>query len=148
MPTVRSLLASKEYETTFSVGVNDPVLDALKSMGAKNVGAILVKDGEKYVGIFTERDYARKGEVQGKTAATAKMKDAMTSPLITVTLETTVEECMGLMLKYHFRHLPVAEGVKIVGIVSMRDVVEAVLDDKEAVIAGLENFMMGSTFTS
>ncbi|HUX41719.1 MAG TPA: CBS domain-containing protein [Rectinemataceae bacterium] len=148
MPTVRSLLGNKEHETTFAVGINDPVLDALKAMAAKDVGAILVRDGEKYVGIFTERDYARKGEVVGKTASTAKMKDVMTPKIITVSPDATVEECMGLMLKYRIRHLPVTEGTKIVGLVSMRDVVGLVLEDKENVIAGLQNIMMGSSFTS
>jgi CBS domain-containing protein len=148
MPTVRSLLDSKEHETTVAVGVNDPVLDALKSMAAKNIGAILVKEGDKYVGIFTERDYARKGEVAGNSAATTKMKDVMTKNMVTVAPAATVEECMALMLKYRIRHLPVAEGARIVGLVSMRDVVEVVLDDKENVIAGLQNIMMGSSFTS
>lgn len=148
MPTVRSLLGTKEHETTFAVGIDDPVLDALKAMSAKDVGAILVRDGEKYVGIFTERDYARKGEVVGKTASTTKMKDVMTPKIITVSPDTTVEECMGLMLKYRIRHLPVTEGTKIVGLVSMRDVVGLVLEDKENVIAGLQNIMMGSSFTS
>ncbi|MDA8409354.1 MAG: CBS domain-containing protein [Treponema sp.] len=148
MPTVRSLLGTKEHETTFAVGIDDPVLDALKAMSAKDVGAILVRDGEKYVGIFTERDYARKGEVVGKTASTTKMKDVMTPKIITVSPDTTVEECMGLMLKYRIRHLPVTEGTRIVGLVSMRDVVGLVLEDKENVIAGLQNIMMGSSFTS
>ncbi|MEI6874637.1 MAG: CBS domain-containing protein [Spirochaetota bacterium] len=148
MPTVRSLLDIKEHETTFAVGVNDPVLDALKSMSAKNIGAILVKDADKFVGIFTERDYARKGEVAGNSAATTKMKDVMTKSLVTVSPEASVEECMGLMLKYRIRHLPVAEGAKIIGLVSMRDIVEEVLGDKENVIAGLQNIMMGSSFTS
>ncbi len=148
MPTVRSLLGTKEHESTFAVGIDDPVLDALKAMSAKDVGAILVRDGEKYVGIFTERDYARKGEVVGKTASTTKMKDVMTPKIITVSPDTTVEECMGLMLKYRIRHLPVTEGTRIVGLVSMRDVVGLVLEDKENVIAGLQNIMMGSSFTS
>ena len=148
MPTVRSLLGTKEHETTFAVGIDDPVLDALKAMSAKDVGAILVRDGEKYVGIFTERDYARKGEVVGKTASTTKMKDVMTPKIITVSPDATVEECMGLMLKYRIRHLPVTEGTKIVGLVSMRDVVGLVLEDKENVISGLQNIMMGSSFTS
>ena len=148
MPTVRSLLVSKEHESTFAVGIDDPVLDALKAMAAKDVGAILVRDGEKYVGIFTERDYARKGEILGKTASTTKMKDVMTPKIITVMPDATVEECMALMLKYRIRHLPVAEGTKIVGLVSMRDVVGLVLADKENVIAGLQNIMMGSAFTS
>ena len=98
MPTVRSLLDIKEHETTFAVGVNDPVLDALKSMSAKNIGAILVKDADKFVGIFTERDYARKGEVAGNSAATTKMKDVMTKSLVTVSPEASVEECMGLKI--------------------------------------------------
>jgi len=148
MPTVRSLLDSKEYETTFAVGINDPVLDALKSMSAKNIGAILVKDAEKYVGIFTERDYARKGEVEGKSASTTRMKDVMTKNIVTIAPGATVEEAMGLMLKYRIRHLPVAEGARIIGLVSMRDIVEVVLEDKENVIAGLQNIMMGSSFTS
>jgi CBS domain-containing protein len=148
MPTVRSILESKEHETTFSVNASDPVLDALKSMSAKNVGAILVKEGDRFVGIFTERDYARKGEVLGKSAAKTPMRDVMTKSIVTVSPNASVDECMGLMLKYRIRHLPVADGPKIIGLVSMRDIVEVVLDDKENVIAGLTNIMMGSSFTS
>jgi len=148
MPTVRSLLGTKEHETTFAAGIDDPVLDALKAMAAKDVGAILVRDGEKYVGIFTERDYARKGEVLGRTASTTKMKEVMTPKIVTISPDATVEECMAMMLKFRIRHLPVAEGTRIIGLVSMRDVVDLVLEDKENVIAGLQNIMMGSTFTS
>ncbi|HNB40886.1 MAG TPA: CBS domain-containing protein [Anaerolineales bacterium] len=148
MTTVRKLLEAKEFATNYSVETNQTVLDALKVMAEAHIGAVLVTDGGKIVGIYTERDYLYKGEALGRVAKDTKIKDVMTPKMINVTMETTVEQCMGLMKQYKIRHLPVVEGEHFVGLVSMRDVMLAAIDIKESEIRGLENYIMGSGFQS
>ena len=148
MTTVRKLLDAKGSETNYSVASTDTVLQALKLMTEAHIGAVLVTEGGKIVGIYTERDYLYKGEVQGHTARDTQLKDVMVSKMITVTKDTTVEQCMGLMKQYNFRHLPVVEHDQLVGLVSMRDVMFAALENKESEIRGLENYIMGSGFQS
>ena len=148
MTTVRTLLETKESETNFSVASTDTILQALKVMTDAHIGAVLVTDGGKIVGIYTERDYLYKGEIEGRTAKDTRIKDVMVSKMITVTKETTVEQCMGLMKQYNVRHLPVVEKDQLVGLVSMRDVMFAALENKESEIRGLENYIMGSGFQS
>jgi CBS domain-containing protein len=148
MTTVRKLLESKESATNFSVEASGSVLDAIKAMAEAHIGAVLVKDGGKIVGIFTERDYLIKGELEGRTAKNTKVGDVMTSKMMTVTMDTSVEQCMGLMNQYRIRHLPVVENDQLVGLVSIRDVMTAALQNKESEIRGLENYIMGSGFQS
>ncbi|HLA87171.1 MAG TPA: CBS domain-containing protein [Anaerolineales bacterium] len=148
MTTVRKLLEEKELEKNFSVASTDTVLQALKVMAEAHIGAILVTEGGKIVGIYTERDYLYKGEIEGRTAKDTRIKDVMVSKMITVTKDTTVEQCMGLMKQYNIRHLPVVEDEHLVGLVSMRDVMFAALKNKESEIRGLENYIMGSGFQS
>jgi CBS domain-containing protein len=148
MTTVRKLLEAKGSETNYSVASTDTVLQALKLMTEAHIGAVLVTEGGKIVGIYTERDYLYKGEVQGHMAKDTQLKDVMVSKMITVTKDTTVEQCMGLMKQYNFRHLPVVEHDQLVGLVSMRDVMFAALENKESEIRGLENYIMGSGFQS
>jgi CBS domain-containing protein len=148
MSTVRNLLESKPSEANFSVASTDTVLNAIKIMVEARIGAVLVTEGGKVVGIYTERDYLRKGENEGRTAKDTKIKDVMVSKMITVTKDTSVEQCMALMRQYGVRHLPVVEKDHLVGLVSMRDVMSTVLDDREIEIRGLENYIMGSGFQS
>jgi len=148
MTTVRKLLESKESATNFSVEASGSVLDAIKAMAEAHIGAVLVKDGGKIVGIFTERDYLIKGELEGRTAKNTKVGDVMTSKMMTVTMDTSVEQCMGLMNQYRIRHLPVVENDQLVGLVSIRDVMVAALQNRESEIRGLENYIMGSGFQS
>ncbi|MBM4426871.1 MAG: CBS domain-containing protein [Chloroflexi bacterium] len=148
MTTVRNLLESKESATNFSVEASGSVLDAIKAMAEAHIGAVLVKDGGKIVGIFTERDYLIKGELEGRTAKNTKVGDVMTSKMMTVTMDTSVEQCMGLMNQYRIRHLPVVENDQLVGLVSIRDVMVAALQNRESEIRGLENYIMGSGFQS
>jgi len=148
MTTVRKLLEAKKSETNFSIASTDTVLQALKIMAEERIGAILVTEGGKIVGIYTERDYLFKGELEGRAAKDTKVKDVMVSKMITVTKDTTVEQCMGLMKQYNVRHLPVVENDQLVGLVSMRDVMFAALENKESEIRGLENYIMGSGFQS
>ncbi|MEP7137226.1 MAG: CBS domain-containing protein [Chloroflexota bacterium] len=146
MTTVRRLLESKEGASNFAVSINDMVLDALKVMNDAKVGAVLVTENHKIVGIFTERDYLQKGEMAGRVAKSTPVKDVMTHDMYTVNMETSVEQCMALMDEHHFRHLPVVENDHLVGIVSIRDVLNALLKNKEIEIKGLENYIMGSGF--
>ena len=148
MTTVRKLLESKETAKNFSVEASQTVLDALKVMADAHIGAILVTENGKIIGIYTERDYLYKGEIEGRSAKDTKLKDVMVSKMITVTNETTVEQCMGLMKQYRIRHLPVVEKDQLIGLVSMRDVIMAAIENKESEIRGLENYILGSGFQS
>jgi CBS domain-containing protein len=148
MTTVRYLLESKETEKNYSIESTETVLQAIKIMAEARIGALLVTQGGKIVGIFTERDYLRKGENEGRAAKDTKIKDVMVSKMITVTRDTTIEQCMGLMRQYSVRHLPVVEKDQLIGVVSMRDVIFAVIENKDFEIRGLENYIMGSDFQS
>lgn len=148
MTTVRKLLEAKEFATNFSVEASQTVLDALKAMAEAHIGAVLVTDKGKIVGIYTERDYLFKGELEGRAAKSTKIQDVMTPQMITVTKDTSVDQCMGLMNQYKIRHLPVVENDQLVGLVSMRDVMVAALENRESEIRGLENYIMGSGFQS
>jgi CBS domain-containing protein len=148
MTTVRKLLETKASDTNFSIESSDTVLQAIKKMTEIHIGALLVTEGEKIVGIFTERDYLYKGEIEGRVAKDTKIKDVMVSRMITVTKDTTADECVELMKQYNIRHLPVVEQNQLIGLVSMRDVIAAALENKESEIRGLENYIMGSGFHS
>jgi len=146
MATVRKLLESKGNYSTYSVSSTDTVLQALKLMAEAHIGAVLVTEDKKIVGIFTERDYVCKGELEGRRAASTLVKDVMTGRMYTVTKETSMEQCMALMEKYHIRHLPVVENDQLVGLVSIRDVMVEALKNKESEIKGLENYIISSGF--
>ena len=148
MTTVRKLLETKASDTNFSIASTDTVLQAVKKMTDVHVGALLVTEGEKIVGIYTERDYLYKGENEGRVAKDTKIKDVMSVRMITVTKDTTVEQCVDLMKQYNIRHLPVVENNQLVGLVSMRDVIAAAFENKESEIRGLENYIMGTGFQS
>ena len=148
MTTVRNLLESKGTETNYSVASTETVLQAIKVMTEAHIGAVLVTEGGRIVGIYTERDYLYKGEIDGHSAKDTVIKDVMISKMVTVTKETTVEQCIGLMRQYNIRHLPVVENEHLVGLVSMRDVMFAAIENKESEIRGLENYIMGSGFQS
>lgn len=145
MALVKDLLQAHSQKPV-TVSSNDTVLRALQVMAEANIGAVLVTEAGKVVGIFTERDYARKGEVAGRRAAETPIKDVMTSQILTVSPNTTVDECLALMQKHHIRHLPVIADERVVGILSIRDVLEAVIKERETLITGLENYIMGSGF--
>ena len=148
MTTVRKLLESKDTETNYSVEATDTVLQAIKVMTDAHIGAVLVTEGGRIVGIYTERDYLYKGEIDGHSAKDTIIKDVMISKMVTFTKETTDEQCIGLMRQYNIRHLPVVENEHLVGLVSMRDVMFAAIENKESEIRGLENYIMGSGFQS
>lgn len=148
MTTVRKLLEAKKNVENFSVEAAASVMEALKVMAEANIGAVLVTKGGKIVGIYTERDYLRKGELEGRAAKGTTIKDVMVPKMITVTNDTTVDQCIALMKQYHIRHLPVVENDQLIGLVSMRDVMLAAIENRESEIRGLENYIMGSGFQS
>ncbi len=148
MATVKQMLDAKKDETNYSVASDEPVLHALQVMAEAGIGSVLVTEKDKIVGIFTESDYARKGEIMGRIAKETQVKELMTGKMYTVTMDTSVEQCMALMKKYRISHLPVVEQDQLVGLVSMSDVMRSALSDRESEIIGLENYIMGSGFTS
>lgn len=148
MATVKNLIDSKKIEKNYSISCTDTVLKAVEVMAEANIGAVLVTENEKIVGIFTERDYTRKGELQGRSAKTTLVQEVMTEQMITVTTNTSVDQCMVLMKDYGVRHLPVVEEGKLIGLVSMRDVVAVLMADRESTIKGLENYILGSGFST
>lgn len=141
MATVDSILKTKGKEV-FSISPDKTIVDALKLMADKDIGAVLVMDGNKLQGIFTERDYARRGTLQGNPVTTP-IKDVMTRQVYYISPDQSAEACMAQMIDKHFRHLPVVKEGKVIGIVSIYDVVKTVVSDNQSLIAGLENFMMG-----
>lgn len=146
MATVKHLVDSKTDSTHYAVKANETVLKALRVMAGARIGSVLVMDEGRIIGIFTERDYAEKGELEGRTAAKTLVRELMTEELQTVTTETSIDECMALMMQYHIRHMPVVENDILVGILSMRDVVAAVLKERESKIEGLESFIQASGY--
>lgn len=143
MTTVRNILQDKGNAVWFA-SLETPVVDALHTMAEKNVGALLVLKENDVVGIFSERDYARKLVLHGRSPAEAKVKDIMTSDVISVKPEQSIDECMALMTAKHIRHLPVLENRKVVGLISIGDVVKAVISEKEYLIKQLENYITGA----
>ena len=146
MATVKHLVDSKTDSTHYAVKADETVLKALRVMAGAGIGSVLVMDEGRIVGIFTERDYSLKGELEGRSARETYVREVMTEEMYTVTTETSTEECMALMMQHHIRHLPVVENGKLLGIVSIRDVVAAELEQREDKIKGLEDFILASGF--
>ena len=148
MATVKQLIDKKGDGTNYAVACNDQVITALKIMAEADVGAIMVTEDDKVVGIFTERDYAHKGELQGLSAKSTPVRNLMTEQMMAVTPETSIDQCMKLMKQYRIRHLPVVEENTMIGMVSMRDVVDTLLADRESEIIGMQNFFLGTDFAT
>ena len=146
MTTVRKLIEEKAETKIYTVPSNATVFDALQVMCEGNTGAVLVTEDEKIVGIFTERDYAREGEVKGRTARETIVGDVMTSQMVLIKPETSLEECAELMAKYHVRHLPVLEKDRVVGIVSIRRLAEGLLAEQKGTIVKLESYILGTGY--
>jgi CBS domain-containing protein len=146
MTTVRKLVDEKAEAKIYTVPSNATVFDALLVMCEGNTGAVLVTEDEKIVGIFTERDYAREGEVKGRMARETFVADVMTKQMVLIKPETTLEECAELMAKYHVRHLPVLEKDRVVGIVSIRRLAEGLLADQKGAIVKLESYILGTGY--
>ncbi len=140
---VRDILRKKGSEI-ISISPTATVLDALKLMAQHNVAGVLVLDGEKLAGIFTERDYARKIVLKGKTSADSKVSEVMVTELVTITPDDDTTRCMRLMTDKSIRHLPVLEGGKLVGLVSIGDIVKAVIEEQQSTIEHLEKYITGT----
>jgi CBS domain-containing protein len=140
MTTVRQILEHKG-RAVYSVGPDDPVLAAIKLMAEQHVGALLVmRDGE-LVGIMSERDYARKVILLGRSSSETPVWQIMTSPVITVSLATSVADCMHMVTDRRIRHLPVLDGRRVVGVISIGDLVKSVIEDQQQTIEQLETYI-------
>ena len=143
MITLKQMLAAKNRPLAV-VTPGDSVFHALNLMAMHDVGALLVLDGENLVGIFTERDYARKLILHGKSSKETLVSEIMSDKVAYVTLTATVDECMALMTEKHFRHLPVlSEDGEVIGIVSIGDLVKATISNQQFLISELERYITG-----
>jgi len=146
MTTVRKILDEKAPTKVYTIPANATVLAALKAMDEGNVGAVLITDNEKIVGIFTERDYARQGELKGRHAEETLVSELMSRELVMVKPETLLTECADLMYQYHVRHLPIVDKDRIVGIVSIRRLAEALIAQEKGTVTKLEHYILGTGY--
>jgi CBS domain-containing protein len=140
MTTVQQILDVKGHETYF-VRPDDTVLHALEMMAAKDVGALLVKDGDKLVGIFTERDYARKVFLKGRSSPQTLIREVMETDVVYVEPEQSAEACMALMTERRSRHFPVLRDGRLVGIISIGDLMKSIISDREFSIDQLVRYV-------
>jgi CBS domain-containing protein len=140
MTTVRHLLEHKG-RALFSIEPEDPVLEAIRMMADRHVGALLVMRGTELAGIVSERDYARKVVLLGRSSAETPVWQIMSSPVVTVELDTSVQDCMRVMTERRIRHLPVVEGGRVVGMISIGDLVRAVIEEQQQTIEQLESYI-------
>lgn len=142
MQTVADILGSKGREI-WTVKPTDTVLEALRVMAEHDIGVVAVLDGEKLVGIFTERDYARKVVLIGRASRDSAVRDIMTHKVMCVAPDRPVNECMALMTEHRLRHLPVLHQKRVVGIVSIGDLVKATIEEQEFTITQLQSYVTG-----
>ena len=138
-----SEILSQKGTTVWSISPNATVFDAIALMAEKNVGALLVTESDKLVGIISERDYTRKVMLKGKTSKATAVKEILSGHVIHVSPAQTVEECMRLMTDHHFRHLPVLDGEKIVGVISIGDLVNWIISAQHSTISQLQTYITG-----
>ena len=143
MITVKDLLKTKG-DYVYSISPDEKVFEALQIMADKNIGALLVLEGGKLVGMMSERDYARRVILKGRFSKDTPVREIMASDVICVTPDQTPEGCMALMTEKHIRHLPVLEGNRIVGVISIGDVVKSIISSRDVRIDQLEHYIMGS----
>lgn len=142
MKTVNQLLQNKGSQV-WSIGPDALVIEALKLMAEKEVGALVILEGDQVVGILSERDYARKVSLLGKSSKTTPVREIMTEKVVYIRPDQTVADCMALMTNKRIRHLPVLDGDRLVGVISIGDVVKEVISQQEFIIAQLENYITG-----
>jgi CBS domain-containing protein len=143
MKSVAQILASKPEQTVHAIAPSASVLDAVKLLAEKSIGALLVMEGERIAGIITERDYARKIILLGRSSKETPVRDIMTSPVMHVRPEQTNEECMALMTDNRVRHLPVMDQGKLVGLISIGDLVKDIISEQKFIIDQLEHYIKG-----
>ncbi|QSX74989.1 CBS domain-containing protein [Lysobacter arenosi] len=140
MRTVRQLLEAKAPEI-FAIGPDAPVIEAIRLMAEKRIGAVLVIEGGHLVGILSERDYARKIVLQGRSSADTPVRTIMTSQVLTVSLSDTAEHCMQMVTDRRIRHLPVLHNGEVLGVVSIGDLVKAVIEDQQIELDQLQRYI-------
>ncbi len=143
MITVRDLLAQKRSGAVWSIGPDATVYQALELMAEKNVGALLVMEQGRLVGVFSERDYARKCVLKGRSSRDTRVEELMSSPVIYVQPEQTAEQCLAIMTQRQIRHLPVMEGERVIGVVSIGDVGKAIISAQQEALRDLETYITG-----
>jgi CBS domain-containing protein len=141
---IKQILHGKKINTIYSVTSSTSVYDTLVLMSDKNIGAVMVIDDGKLAGIFSERDYARKIILKGKHSDDTPVSDVMTAKVITIEPDKKLEDVMQIMSDKHIRHLPVVDGENLLGIISISDVVTAIIRDQKERIASLEGYISGS----
>jgi CBS domain-containing protein len=143
--TVKDFLGQKD-RTVWTIDIDSTVYDALVKMSKKGIGALVVLDHGKVAGIFSERDYARKVVLYGKSSKESNVSELMTKEITFVRPDTTIEDCMTLLSKKHIRHLPVLEGDELVGVITIRDVLKKVIEDQQLTIQNLEDYIYGRSY--
>ena len=142
MRLVKHLLEGKGT-AIFSIGPDKPVLEAIRTMADKYIGALLVMEGVNLLGIMSERDYARKVILKGRSSADTPVRDIMSSPVLTVTPHDTVNHCMKLVTDKRVRHLPVVENGRVIGMLSIGDLVKAVIEDQAEELEHMQRYIAG-----
>jgi CBS domain-containing protein len=141
MRPIKQLLSSKASHEIYAVSPNASVFDALKVLAETDVGALLVMEGDRMVGIFSERDYARRVVLQGKSSRETLVREVMTERIVCVQPNQTVEEAMAMMTEVRCRHLPVVEHGRVIGVVSIGDLVKEIISEQEFLIQQLETYI-------
>ena len=143
MKGVAQILRGKPSRTVHAIGPNDTVYDAVKKMAEHGIGGLLVMEGEKILGIVTERDYARKIALAGRTSKETPVSVIMTTEVLCVGPQQTTEECMAIMTENRVRHLPVLDNGKLIGLVSIGDLVKDIISEQQFIIEQLEHYIAG-----
>jgi CBS domain-containing protein len=144
MTRAADILKSKPEAVVHTIGPQASVYDAVKLMADKGIGALLVTEGERLVGIVTERDYARKMVLMGRSSKETAVSEIMTRSVMFVRPDQTTDECMALMTSNRLRHLPVMDGERVLGMVSIGDLVKDIISQQQFIIAQLENYIAGA----
>jgi IMP dehydrogenase len=147
MTSVAQVLKSKPEQIVHTIGANDSVYDAIRLMADKQIGALVVVDGDAIVGIVTERDYARKIVLMDRSSKTTAVRDIMSPHVRFVQLDQTTYDCMALMTERRMRHLPVMEDGKLIGMVSIGDLVKEIIAEQQFTISQLEHYITGGPGT-
>ena len=141
MTTVAQILAAKRSTTTYTITLEASVFEAVKLMAEKNIGSLIVMEGQTVIGMITERDYARKIVLLSRSSKETRVREVMTSPVVSVRPDQTNEECMALMTERRLRHLPVVDNGRLVGMVSIGDLVKDIIAEQRFTIEQLEHYI-------